>query len=320
MSYLRNAQLIWVDNETLRSANTELLAVFDERSREIESSPERFLIMKAPPMLEWYASRFAALPPRYVLDVGILKGGSVAFFEELWHPQRLVAVDISPEPLAALTEFIQRIDGADRIRPVYGVDQSDRRAMTQVMEESFSGQPPDLIIDDGCHFLDETRALFNITFPYLRPGGVYIIEDWAWAHWQGAWQEDGGPWPDRPALTSLALELAMLSASRGDLVESVEISSTFVVVRKGASAAVPMDFDLSSSYLTAGRLFLEDGFPTARQGPSRATETHSSIALAAARTASLEAALRAVKSSTSWKITAPMRRLGDLIRQVRRRA
>ena len=315
MSDLQAAGLAWVDETTLQAAGTTFAAVFDERSHDLDSTPDRFVLMKSPAMIEWYASRFAPRPPRTVLEVGIFKGGSVAFFEELWHPQRLVAVDIVAAPIPALTEYVRRIHGAERVRAVYGVDQSDRQAMLRAVDEHFSGEPIDLIVDDGCHYLHETRALFSTTFPYLRPGGTYIIEDWAWAHWPGSWQEDGGPWRDRPALTSIALELAMLSASRGDLVESIEVSSAFIVVHRGESAAVPADFELSSGYLTAGRTFLEDGFPPPSRTGTTAGAGHAGSTYESARIADLERSLRAMRQSTSWRITEPLRRVGDALRR-----
>jgi hypothetical protein len=43
--------------------------------------------------------------------------------------------------------------------------------------------PLDLVIDDASHIYGPTKASFQALFPLLRPGGLYLIEDWAWAHW-----------------------------------------------------------------------------------------------------------------------------------------
>ena len=40
----------------------------------------------------------------------------------------------------------------------------------------------DLVVDDASHTYEETRASFEFLFPLLSPGGVYVIEDWSWAH------------------------------------------------------------------------------------------------------------------------------------------
>jgi demethylmacrocin O-methyltransferase len=43
----------------------------------------------------------------------------------------------------------------------------------------------DVIIDDGSHINAHQIRSFNILFPHLRPGGVYIIEDTQTSYWQG---------------------------------------------------------------------------------------------------------------------------------------
>ena len=40
----------------------------------------------------------------------------------------------------------------------------------------------DLVVDDASHTYEETKASFEFLFPLLRPGGIYVIEDWSWAH------------------------------------------------------------------------------------------------------------------------------------------
>jgi hypothetical protein len=40
-----------------------------------------------------------------MVEFGIFKGGSIALYEELYSPRRLVGVDIKPERVDALDEF-----------------------------------------------------------------------------------------------------------------------------------------------------------------------------------------------------------------------
>ena len=42
----------------------------------------------------------------------------------------------------------------------------------------------DLVIDDASHLLPETTASFNVLFPRLRAGGLFVIEDWSWQHYR----------------------------------------------------------------------------------------------------------------------------------------
>ncbi len=295
----------WLDDDTLACPGARLLAVFDDRSQELDSTPDRFILMKSRAMVDWYDATFAgANRPDRVFEIGIFKGGSVVLFSELWRPKRLVAIDISAERIPALAEYIKRCKLGESVKAIYGIDQADRETMRSIIASEFGDASLDLVVDDGCHFYDETKAAFEAVFPFLRPGGVYVIEDWGWAHWPGDWQENGGPWPDKPAPTLLALELAMVCASRSDLVESVEITPGLIVLRRGAGEDVDSSFTLSGSYLTAGRVFLEEGFPpSARE------------AVCAADLRELNARIHALETSRSWRLTAPLRWMGRTLRR-----
>jgi hypothetical protein len=227
------------------------------------STAERFVVVKSREMIEFYARHFAGA--QRVLEVGIFKGGSVALFHRLFRPTKLVAIELSSEPVAALAEYVARHGVSDVIRPYYGVDQADGARLQDIVCDEFGSEGIDLVVDDGCHLLPETRATFNALFPFVRARGAYIIEDWAWAHWPGMWQDRGGPWPEHPATTQLIFELVMLSASHPELAESVEARADLALVRRG-NAAVARDFDLSSSYRTAGRQFGEYRFTGQRVG------------------------------------------------------
>ena len=316
--------LNWLDDEKLACPRASLLAVFDDRSQTLESTPDEFILVKSRGMIDWYEASFADDPPKRVLEVGIFKGGSVVLFSELWRPERLVAVDIAVEPIPALAEYVRRCQLAESVKPVFGIDQADVAAMRSVIVSEFGAAPLDLVVDDGCHFLEETRATFETAFPFLRPGGTYVIEDWGWAHWPGIWQDDGGPWPNKPAPTLLALELAMLCASRPDLVESVEITQALIVVRKGAGGTVDTDFALPATYLTAGRVFLEEGFaspsregehaPSLQELEQTVRNRERELERSRAMVRELDGAIRALQSSQSWRITAPLRRLKRVLR------
>jgi len=176
------------------------------------------------------------------------------FYYKYFSPEKLVAIDLNTAPVIALDNYIKEHQLEQVIRTHLGIDQSHQKSMHKIVREEMGGQPIDLIIDDASHFLHETRASFNILFPYLAPGGYYIIEDWGWAHWQGEhWQKNGGPWPQDPPLTNLIFELTMLAASRCDLVDSIFLRPAYAVIRKGQRACEPGNFDLSSSYLNRGK-------------------------------------------------------------------
>ena len=50
------------------------------------------------------------------------------------------------------------------------------------MATELGGRLIDLVIDDASHRLAETRSSFESLFPHVRPGGLFIIEDWRCDH------------------------------------------------------------------------------------------------------------------------------------------
>jgi len=116
----------------------------------------------------------------------------------------------------------------------------------------------------------------------------------------------------------------MLCASRADLVEAVEITPGLIVVRKGVGGTVGADFALSAAYLTAGRVFLEEGFASplraGEQAPSRREleqtilNAERELQRSRATVTELDGVIRALRSSQSWRLTAPLRRLRRALR------
>jgi cephalosporin hydroxylase len=248
-------RLTWIDDQTFVFSGIAFdLSLPD--SQTYQSTPDKFLLVKSKHMIEYYQDLLSQNKVKNILDIGIFKGGSLAFFQKLCSPDKIVGIDIENKPNSALAEFIRREDLAETVRPIYSVNQADSEAVQRIIKEEFGNTQIDLIIDDGCHYLDETRKSFNAVFRYLRNGGLYVVEDWGWAHWPGFWQDNGGPWKDRPATTSFIFELVMLATSRPDIIENVMITNELATVRKGNIQALDPGFEISKFYLTAGRTFL----------------------------------------------------------------
>ena len=142
-------------------------------------------------------------PVRNLVEIGVFRGGSVAFFHEFLDHPKMICIERNVAPVPKLEAYrAARHDIAIH----YGVDQGDRPAIHRIMEQSRSDI--DWVIDDASHFYQPSRASFEAIFPFLRPGGLYIIEDAAWAH-SGPAQDPEHPWARQPALTNLILELVV---------------------------------------------------------------------------------------------------------------
>jgi len=244
----------WEGNSFLKIDDVSFIVDYGVRMKVETSRGSTFVLAKARRQLEIIQELQFKKPIQYVFDLGIYKGGSVMFYYKFFNPKKLVAIELKTNPIAALDDYIREHQLDDVIRPYYGVDQSDEDTLHEIVRNEMRGQPLDLIVDDASHLLLETRASFNILFPYLSPGGYYIIEDWGWAHWlPEKWQKNGGLWPEKPPLTNLIFELTMLCASRPDLVESIFVIPAYVVIRKGYGACEPGIFNISTSYANRGK-------------------------------------------------------------------
>lgn len=117
-----------------------------------------------------------------MVELGIDQGGSTAFFGKLLKPAKLVAMELTAEPVKALTDFLLHHGLDDSISLHWGVDQADRAAVSAILDEAFDDHPLDFVVDDASHLLTPSTASFEMLFPRLRPGGLFVLEDWSYDH------------------------------------------------------------------------------------------------------------------------------------------
>jgi predicted O-methyltransferase YrrM len=144
------------------------------------STPDHFFIRKPVDMARTFASFVAAHQGANVVELGVAQGGGTALTLLFGRPRRLVSIEYDPHPVAGLAGLVERLGMSDRVHTYYGVDQADRPRVEDIVGRAFGDEPLDLVIDDASHLLAETTASFETLFPRLRPGGQYLIEDWAW--------------------------------------------------------------------------------------------------------------------------------------------
>lgn len=184
---------------------------------------------------------FTGLNNANILELGIFTGGSAVFFYKLYQPQNLVCVDYMPKPAPALERFI-RDNKIENIKTYYATDQADKPRLHQIIESEFSG-PLDLVIDDASHFYEQSRASFEAIFPYLAPGGIYVVEDWSWAHNAGADQPDH-MWANMTALTNLIFRFVAMHGADLSVIRRIGFSVGMVWVQKGIADLSRRDFTL----------------------------------------------------------------------------
>ncbi len=164
-----------------------------------KSAQNEFILVKTDAFLNFYRG-LCRKEPKNILEIGMFEGGSMVFFDKLYNPQKLVGLDIRA-PIPALEEYKK---DKPHIATRYGTSQDDPRIADLLRNEFPDGI--DLIVDDASHQYSLSRETFHICFPFLRPRGLYVIEDWSWSHKRPS-QNSTHPWHDKPALTNLITEL-----------------------------------------------------------------------------------------------------------------
>lgn len=109
--------------------------------------------------------------PVTMLEFGVFHGGSLHMWRDYFGPDaRIVGVDIDPR-CAALSD--------DRAEVVIG-DQADRVFLARLRDEY---GPFDVVIDDGGHTTEQQLATFEVLWPAVRTGGVFLVEDLHTNYW-----------------------------------------------------------------------------------------------------------------------------------------
>lgn len=101
--------------------------------------------------------------PITIFEIGIAEGGSLKMWQEYFPQARIFAVDIEPK-----TEFDN-----PRVKTFVG-DQANREQLKPAIDAA--GQVH-ILIDDGGHSMEQQQVSLGYLFPYVRPGGYYVIED-----------------------------------------------------------------------------------------------------------------------------------------------
>lgn len=227
----------------------------------------QFVVLKPRWMIERYAALATDLPSPNVVEIGIFRGGSTALLALLLSPRKLVALEIDHEPAPDLSAFLERSARGDRVRAVYGVDQSDRPGLEGAVEREFGREDLDLVVDDGSHLLRPSTVSFNVLFPRLRPGGWYVLEDWSKEH---ALEEAITRSPQLLAelaanpnlrmppvpMSRLVLEIVLGAASSSEIFARVEILQSWVAIQRGPARLDRATFDVRSTYGRLGRELL----------------------------------------------------------------
>lgn len=156
-----------------------------------------------------YERHFAPLRERPVrlLEIGVKAGGSLRLWRDYFPHGTVVGLDVAPVTVD---------DETGRIRVYQGMQQ-DAALLVRIAREA-APDGFDIVIDDGAHVGALAEASFNALFDrHLKPGGLYVIEDWGtgyWPRWPDGAAYAPGASPRAPLVPRLATALARTPLGR----------------------------------------------------------------------------------------------------------
>jgi Methyltransferase domain len=123
-----------------------------------------FAFFKIKKLIDQYERAFSRRPglrPRHLLEIGMWDGGSLAFWNEILHPEKIVGVDMNArEDSAYFRDYVQSRGLESKLRSHWGIDQADERALLRIVEQEFGGAL-DMVMDDASHIYEPTLRAFK---------------------------------------------------------------------------------------------------------------------------------------------------------------
>lgn len=156
-------------------------AQFDEQGRHVNGTDKQsnhnygdayenlLSIARGEPMGEEVSYCFGTRSMRpdvtLMLEIGVADGACMLAWRDIFPNATIVGMDIHPATLVR--------EGDKRLEFHIGNQryQSD-------CERVAAGRLFDLIIDDATHYIENTLASLYWLWPFVRPGGLYVVEEW----------------------------------------------------------------------------------------------------------------------------------------------
>jgi SAM-dependent methyltransferase len=196
--------------------------------------------------------------PITLLELGVWKGDSLVMWRDGFPKGTIVGIDLDPPS----------IDLGQRVHCERG-DAADPELLRQVADRHAPGGF-DVVVDDASHGGRQTAAALYVLFrDHLRPGGIYVIEDWATGY-HPLWP-DG----DAPARVLEAGELERTEREgSGELMASHQFGMVGLVKRLVDHVAAPtirvIDTAIVGEALPIESVTFYDGLVVVRKAPAAA--------------------------------------------------
>jgi SAM-dependent methyltransferase len=162
------------------------------------------------------------------LEIGINKGGSLLLWAEYFKKSKIYGVDANSGISNEFDQYIIKNNLEERIFPFLNSFIPDSSVSfnkrKEFFEKIFNNLMFDVILDDGAHTYTHTKGAFDVLFnDYLKPGGIYIIEDWGTSYFPD-WVDgsESGDEGVAKIIKELYEEVALIDRLKGKKTPNIE--------------------------------------------------------------------------------------------------
>lgn len=100
-----------------------------------------------------------------LLEIGVASGASIQVWNDYFYKPQIFGIDIDPMTKKYESENCK----------IYIGDQANQEFLQEVIRQT-SGKW-DIVIDDGGHLMHQQQISYEVLWPHIVPGGMYVIED-----------------------------------------------------------------------------------------------------------------------------------------------
>lgn len=281
-----------------------------------------------------YETHFERFRNRHstIFEIGVGEGGSLQQWKRYLGPFAvIVGLDIHPRCKQIEEEQIHVRIGS----------QNDVDFLAKIVAEFGA---PDIVIDDGSHLQPHVNTTFEYLYPLVAKNGIYVVEDLHAAYWPdhggglhhaGSFIETAKGYIDKMHADYIGGD--SIRTPTGDRTTSIHFYDSIVVFEVGERRVmgnrvtgdpalfrnewVPPGETAESFTLAIENTLQSMDKPGPDQVPSRVNDEplHEPREAKRDHGGTLETQIAALRASTSWRITLPLRAVGKLFRKSRSR-
>ncbi len=225
-------KLIWKE-ETVEIRNL-IFSLGQSKPENWNMEDNHFVLWKNKKLLDEYKNFFSVTKKSSngILELGMWDGGSTALWYELLMPKKIIGIDcLDKKDSDYFSKWKNERIQEDKsiIKTFWNTNQANVQQLQSILHNEFENDNIDIVFDDASHHYSSTIISFETIFSLLKPGAIYIIEDWAWYHWKN-WVH---LFPRGEDISKLIYQMIQCAGSDSDIISSVIVYPGFAVIERG---------------------------------------------------------------------------------------